>query len=280
MDNQAHYDRITDAWTLILGENLHYGYFTDEDQTLRQATDALVDAMASLAPIGPGTALLDVGCGIGTPAFRLAERTGCTVSAISVSARGLAIARQACDREGLSERVVFYQRDALDNEFPDDSFDVAWVMESSHLMRDKRRLCAENHRVLRPDGAMLLCDLILKRALTLADVYQLREELTVLERSFGKAKMETLDFYRETLRAAGFVKIECRDISDEVVPTLDKWEQNLETNRELLAVHLAEEDIDDFARSCEILRRLFRREVLGYGIVTGAKDGRHRREVA
>ena len=272
MDNQAHYDRITDAWTLILGENLHYGYFTGEDQTLRQATDALIDAMAALAPIGSGTDLLDVGCGIGAPAFRLAERKGCTISAISVSARGLAIAREACARKGLSKRVVFHQRDALDNKFPDSSFDVAWVMESSHLMHDKRRLCAENHRVLRPDGAMLLCDLTLKRPLTVADVYHLRDELSVLERSFGRAKMETLAFYQETLRAEGFVKIDCRDISNDVLPTLDKWEENLETNRELLAVHLAEEEIDDFARSCEILRDLFLREVLGYGMVTGAKE--------
>jgi 27-O-demethylrifamycin SV methyltransferase len=271
MDNQAHYDRITDAWTLILGENLHYGYFESGNETLRRATDALVDTMAALAPIDSNTSLLDVGCGIGAPAFRLADRKGCSISAISISSRGIAMGTEASRRNGLSSNVTFHQRDALDNRFPDGSFDVAWVMESSHLMRDKQRLCAENHRVLRPGGTMLLCDLILKRQLTLADIYGLRKELSVLESSFGKAKMETLDFYRKTMRAQGFVNIESRDISNEALPTLDRWQKNLERNRLPLAAHLDERDLDDFARSCEILKDLFSQEVLGYGIVTGKK---------
>ena len=271
MDNQAHYDKITNAWTLILGENLHYGYFASGRETLRQATDALVDTMAALAPIDSNTSLLDVGCGIGAPAFRLTEQTGCTISAISVSARGITLAREASRRKGLSNKVAFHQRDALDNRFPEESFDVVWVMESSHLMRDKQLLCAENRRVLRPGGTMLLCDLILKRQLTLADIYRLRKELLVLERSFGKAKMETLDFYQETMRAQGFVEVDSRDISNEALPTLDRWQENLERNRMPLAAHLAEKDIDDFARSCEILKNLFAQEVLGYGIVTGGK---------
>ena len=272
MNNQAHYDRITDAWKLILGENLHYGYFTHGDETLLRATDALVDTMAALAPIDANTELLDVGCGIGAPAFRLSEQTGCSVSAISVSARGIALAREACSRKGLEKKIVFYQRDALDNGFPRASFDVVWVMESSHLMSDKQSLCAENHRVLRTGGAMLLCDLVLKRQLTLAEIYHLREELSVLEGSFGKAKMETLGFYEKTMAAKGFVNIDCRDISERVFPTLDKWQENLEANSGALSALLADKDIDNFSRSCAILKDLFAQEVLGYGIVTGRKE--------
>jgi 27-O-demethylrifamycin SV methyltransferase len=71
MSNQTHYDSVTDAWTLILGENLHYGYFARGEETLAEATDALIDALASLARIDSSTVVLDVGCGIGGPAFRL-----------------------------------------------------------------------------------------------------------------------------------------------------------------------------------------------------------------
>jgi 27-O-demethylrifamycin SV methyltransferase len=273
MSTQAHYDAVTDAWTLILGDNLHYGYFADGTETLPQATDALIDAMAALAPMNRETVLLDVGCGIGNPAFHLAERTGCRISGISISGRGIEIAEQTCRRRGLSERVAFHQRDALDNGFADGSFDVVWVMESSHLMRDKELLCAENYRVLRAGGTMLLCDLVLKREFSVADIYRLRDDLARLEGSFGKAKMETLGFYEATMRSRGFVQIEQRDISREVLPTLEKWKENLERNRVALTAHLAEEEIDNFARSCEILKGLFARELLGYGIVKGVKGG-------
>jgi 27-O-demethylrifamycin SV methyltransferase len=271
MDNQTHYDRVTDAWTFILGDNLHYGLFARADESLAAATDALIDRMADLVSIGPNTSLLDVGCGIGGPAFRLAERTGCTISAISISSRGIALAEQTCRRLGWSDRIRFYHRDALANGFPDGSFDVVWVMESSHLMRDKVLLCAENYRVLRPGGAMLLCDLVLKRELSIAEVYRLRQELSVLERAFGKAKMETLDFYEAVMRRQGFRALQRIDISREVYPTLDKWKENLERHRVSLAALLPAQDLDNFARSCDVLKKFFAGDILGYGIVTGVK---------
>jgi 27-O-demethylrifamycin SV methyltransferase len=273
MSNQTHYDSVTDAWTLILGENLHYGYFARGEETLAEATDALIEALASFARIDSRTVVLDVGCGIGGPAFRLSQRNRCTISAISESARGIELARDACRLKGLSDRVTFHQRDALDNGFPDGSFDVVWVMESSHLMRDKERLLSESHRVLRAGGKLLLCDLILKREASVAEVYRLRNDLKVLQRSFGEASMETLDFYESALDDLGFVGIERRDVSREVLPTLDRWKENLARHRHELAAHLTPEDIENFDRSCSILKELFAGEFLGYGIVIGARGG-------
>jgi cyclopropane fatty-acyl-phospholipid synthase-like methyltransferase len=271
MNNQAHYDAVTDAWTFILGDNLHYGYFAQGGEPLEAATDALVDLMASWAPLGPDTGVIDVGCGIGHPAFRLAERTGCRVTGITISGRGVELGREAALHRGLGDRVTFHQRDALDNGFPDASFDVAWVLESSHLMRDKERLVAETHRVLRPGGTFVLCDLILKRELSLAEVFRLRDDLAALERSFGRAKMETLDYYEQALRAQGFTEVERRDVSRQALPTLDRWKDNVERHRAALGAHLPAEEIDNFARCCEILKDLFTRERLGYGLVKAKK---------
>jgi cyclopropane fatty-acyl-phospholipid synthase-like methyltransferase len=147
-------------------------------------------------------------------------------------------------------------------------------MESSHLMRDKERLCAESRRVLRAGGTMLLCDQVLKRPLSIAELYRLRRDLIGVERSFGPAKMETLDFYECTMRAHGFGRIERRDISRETLPTLGRWRENLERNRAALVAQVGAEYVDDFARSCDVLTDLFAREMFGYGIVKGVKDGR------
>jgi 27-O-demethylrifamycin SV methyltransferase len=274
MSVQTHYDTVTDAWALILGDNLHYGYFARGGETLSEATEALIDAMAGLAPLGRETEVLDVGCGTGHPAFRLAERAGCRITGISISGRGIQIAEEASRRKGLADRVAFHRRDALDNGFPDASFDVAWVMESSHLMPDKERLCAECHRVLRPGGTMVLCDQILKRPLSIAELYRLRRELIGVERAFGPAKMETLDFYESTMRAHRFGRIERRDVSRETLPTLGKWRENLERNRAALTAQVGAEYVDNFARSCDVLAGLFASEMFGYGIVKGVKDGR------
>lgn len=274
MSVETHYDTVTDAWTLVLGDNLHYGYFTRGGETLAEATDALVDTMAGLAPLGPQTRVLDVGCGTGNPAFRLAERFGCHVTGISISRRGIQLAEAAGHRKGLTDRVAFHRRDALDNGLPDASFDVAWVMESSHLMPDKERLAAECHRVLRAGGTIVLCDQILRRPLSIAELYRLRTDLIGVERSFGQAKMETLDYYEATLRAQGFGRIERRDISRETLPTLEEWKRNLERHRSVLTAQVGADYVDNFAHSCDVLEGLFAREMFGYGIVKGVKEDR------
>lgn len=259
------------VWMFILGHNLHYGLFTTGKETLDEATDAMIDRMASLTRLEPETEALDVGCGIGNPAFYLHEKTGCRITGISISSRGIAIAGKKSRDLGVSDRVAFLQRDALATGLPDRSFDIAWIMESSHLMRDKPGLVAETDRVLRPGGCVLLCDLVLKQAFSVADLYRYREDLAMLEQSFGDAKMESLEFYQAAFAARGFSRIESHDISQEAMPTLQRWKENLARNQSSLAACFADEAMENFSRSCSILTRFFRDNRLGYGIIKAVK---------
>ena len=40
--NKSYYDRVTDFWRAVSGDNLHWGYFESNDGNLRKATDALI----------------------------------------------------------------------------------------------------------------------------------------------------------------------------------------------------------------------------------------------
>lgn len=269
--NRSHYDTVTDAWTYILGDNLHYGYFDPPGLDLKDATDKLIDRLASLLAIDANTSILDVGCGIGHPAFYLHRRFGCRITGISTSLRGIEIAQERCKKEGYSKSIEFFVADALNCGFPDNMFDIAWVMESSHLMRDKERLFEESFRVLKGNGHILLCDLILVEEFGIAGVFQYREELAVLERAFGKAKMETLKFYSDKLSEQGFEDVEVYDISAKVIPTLTAWKENTISNQEHIMRFLSKEAIDDFLLSCDILSAFFNHGVLGYGLAKGVK---------
>ena len=50
----AHYDRVTEAWGLLLGAELHYGYFETGAEELAMATAALTDRMIAAAYLRPG----------------------------------------------------------------------------------------------------------------------------------------------------------------------------------------------------------------------------------
>jgi len=269
--NKAHYDKVTDAWTYILGDNLHYGYFDPPELDLKDATDKLIDRLASLSSIDANTSILDVGCGIGNPAFYLHRRFGCRITGITTSTRGVEIARERCKKEGYSEGVEFHVADALSNGFPDDTFDLAWIMESSHLMRDKERLFKETFRVLKNEGHLLLCDLILVKEFGIEEIFRYRKELAILESSFGKAKMETLEYYERQLSAQGFQDVEVVDISAEVKRTLTEWRKNTVSNRDNIRKWLSDKAIDNFLLSCDILFDFFDNRILGYGLARATK---------
>lgn len=271
MDNRSHYDHVTDAWMYILGDNLHYGYFDNNDTALNKATEALIEKLASLATIDDRASLLDVGCGIGSPAFYLHEKFGCTISGISTSARGIEVAEEKCREKGYADKVRFHVRDALDNGFTENSFDVAWVMESSHLMKNKERLFEENYRVLKENGSMLLCDVIRIKELTFMDVYRNQKALKNLEKSFGKNTIETLGFYEAKMGAQGFRDIESIDVSTEAFPTLAKWKKNALDNKEAVLRFFSEDDFGSFLLSCDILTDFFNKGIFGYGLVRGVK---------
>jgi 27-O-demethylrifamycin SV methyltransferase len=38
LENARHYDRVLDAWNLLLGRNLHYGCFETGSESLDEAT--------------------------------------------------------------------------------------------------------------------------------------------------------------------------------------------------------------------------------------------------
>jgi 27-O-demethylrifamycin SV methyltransferase len=156
----THYDSISAAWRLLMGESFHYGYFENPEDSLDTATKALTKQMALRAEIEPHHRVVDVGCGIGGPALYLVEHIGCHVSGLSTSPVGIATAKERAVERGFEERADFSVRDAMDNRFDDLSFDRVWVMESSHLMPDKSRMIHESARVLKPGGRLVLCDIM------------------------------------------------------------------------------------------------------------------------
>jgi SAM-dependent methyltransferase len=107
------------------------------------ARDVIVDV---LRPLRPGC-LLEVGCGWGELAARMAAELGCTVVAIDQSPRMVELARE----RGVDARVG----DVQELEFGDAAFDAlvaAWML---YHVPDLDRGLAECARVLRPGGTLV-----------------------------------------------------------------------------------------------------------------------------
>lgn len=110
------------------------------------------EQLAARLPIRPGDHLLDIGSGIGGPARWYAERFGCRVTGIDLTAEFCAAATLLTEKVGLADRVSFRQGSAVDLPFADGAFDGAISLNVLMNIEDKPRFFREAFRVLRPGG--------------------------------------------------------------------------------------------------------------------------------
>ncbi len=122
----------------------------------RQATLELAAAVG----LDAGKHVLDVGSGVGGASRCIAHEFGCRVTGVDLTDEYCRAATVLAERVGLSDRVSYRQRDALDLAFPDDSFDVVWTQHVAMNIRDKAALYREMRRVLKPGGAIAIYDVL------------------------------------------------------------------------------------------------------------------------
>lgn len=270
-DPATHYDRVTAAWRLLLGEELHYGVFPRGDEPLEVATAELTERMIAAADLRAGQSVLDVGCGTGTQACRLAERFGVHVLGITTSEVGVESARARAHAAGVADRVRFEVADGTENLLPTGAFDRVWVLESSHLMRDRGALVAECARVLRPGGRFALCDLVRRREIPFQEVRARRAQFETLRDAFGDARMEPLATYRDLARRAGLVVDTVEDLTTQTLPTFDRWRRNATAHAVDVVRDLGEDGLAAFLRSTHLLEGFWLDGTFGYGLIAAAK---------
>jgi SAM-dependent methyltransferase len=120
----------------------------------------------------PGKTMLDVACGAGGPALRIAATTGCSVVGIDVHEQAVATASSLAAQRGLADRVQFRAADAAGAlPFSDASFDVISCIDAINHFPERPRVVAEWTRLLKPGGRLLFTDPItVTGALTNAEI--------------------------------------------------------------------------------------------------------------
>nr|AXL06040.1 methyltransferase type 11 [uncultured bacterium] len=259
------YDTFANLLDQLWGENLHHGYWDDtsDDASLEIATTRLTDRLTGMLTIKPGDRLLDIGCGIGEPAIRLATAHDIEGVGISIARGQVERANERAAAAGLADRLSFRFADAMDMPFPDESFDIVWALESLHHMPDRWHVVREVARVLRPGGRMAIGDFLLRSADgTAADASGIDLVRT------GLLKLVDLDEYRSNLRAAGLVPEAAEDVSDHTRPSWGKAVERFEAARELAEQHIG---AAQFEITLSRFRRFSDEPAVGYVLLTARK---------
>jgi MPBQ/MSBQ methyltransferase len=166
--------REYDAWTAdgILeyywGEHIHLGYYNEHEmkagykkKDFIQAKYDFIDEMMTYGGINAasdsGAKVLDVGCGFGGTSRYLADKLGpsADVTGITLSPNQVKRGTELAIERGLTN-TKFVVMNALEMDFPDNSFDIVWACESGEHMPDKEAYINEMMRVLKPGGKFVM----------------------------------------------------------------------------------------------------------------------------
>jgi cyclopropane fatty-acyl-phospholipid synthase-like methyltransferase len=214
----AYFDLITREGRLFYGDSFHLGYFSNGAQSLVEALEAHTDLVARLARVELADEVLDVGCGLGAPAIRIAKRYGCRVTGVNISREQVRQGNELISGLDLSDRVVLQRGDARGLRFPDESFDAIVCLEAAGDIcvteADKSKLVSDLYRLLRPGGHIGFSDLALLQRVSRADDRELR---AVLYHSAA----ELVTDWPAIFSRAGFRIVESHDIIAETLPTWD-----------------------------------------------------------
>jgi tocopherol O-methyltransferase len=199
-----HYDVVSPYYLSLWGEHLHHGYWIRGDESKEKAQLQLIEHLAQLARVKPGSDILDIGCGFGASGLYLAKNYNAAVTGITISPVQVEMATKASARERLNTRFLLMDAEAMRFQ---KQFDLLWSVESiSHYQR-REEFFASAARLLKPGGLFAITDWFKKENLTRAET---RKFIAPIEKGM-LVELQVMDDYERFL-TSNALEIVHRDV--------------------------------------------------------------------
>jgi len=195
----------SEPWNLVAD-----GY---AETTMLVFEEFAAEAIAA-AKLKPGATVLDVACGPGTLALKLAHHAG-KVHGIDFSESMLNVFRDKIAQAG-HEHIELHCGDAQALPYADATFDAAFSLFGLMFFPDRKKGFAEIHRTLKPGGSIAITswapvDESPAMMTMFGALRAMKPELPQPQRSV--TTLENPDVFKQEMEAAGFRNVEIRRIT-------------------------------------------------------------------
>ena len=203
------------GWITRRAAGMHCGYVEPHQRSQAESLLAMNAVIAEEVGVRSGDKVLDAGCGVGGTSVWLAAERDVHVVGINIVPSQIDRAIRRARRFGVTASTAFLEADLTDSGLDAESFDVAWLQESSCHIPDKAGMLAEMRRVLRPGGRLAVADFFA------APGAAEREDFRTWVASWEMA-LATEDAWRGALASAGFEQVHLRDVTGPVTLSMER----------------------------------------------------------
>lgn len=196
---------------------MHYGYW---DKTIKSHSDSLTKMNQFLSEkmkINSGDKILDAGCGVGAISIWLARHyDNIKITGINISKTQLNKADIFAKKCGVSNKIIFLEKDYLNTTFINESFNTIFAIESVCHTKNKNDFIKEAHRILRYEGKLIVGDFFLTKSI----LNKLEKKVMHLYlNGWAVPNLSSKEYFIEDLKRAGFKNIECLDKTANIIPS-------------------------------------------------------------
>jgi ubiquinone/menaquinone biosynthesis C-methylase UbiE len=174
------------------------------------------DQFISWLNLSPEKLLLDVACGSGGPALRIAQKTGCSVLGIDVHEQAISTANLLAVQQGLKNRAEFRVVNASASlPFDDSSIDTITCIDAINHLPDRKQVVADWARVLKPAGRLLFTDPItVTGPLSAAEI--------AVRSSIGSFLFVPAEYDEQVITKCGLRLLLCNDVTENMAKIAER----------------------------------------------------------
>lgn len=210
---KLYFDLTSDFYEYGWGRSFHFAPRAKNErfaESLARHEHRIADKLG----LRSGMVALDLGCGIGGPLREIARHTGARIVGVNISSYQLDRARQLTEKAGLSHLADFVACDFMQMDFPDESFDAVFSIETTCCAPDKARVFGEAFRLLKPGGRFGTYEYCLTDSFDSEDSRHLRIKAQ-LELGGGLPDIVRPHEVDDSLQEVGFDLLDGRDLAAE-----------------------------------------------------------------
>jgi sterol 24-C-methyltransferase len=222
----AYYNVSTIFYEWAWGSSFHFAP-RKEYETFKGAILRHEMRLADRLRIKEGQQVLDVGCGIGGPLTNIAKVTGASLTGLNNNAYQVSRANSIAKELGLEKQARFVKGDFCNMDFPENSFDSCYAIESTCHAPQREDVFSQVFKTLKPGGLFGGYEWVTTDRHDPKNPDHVRAAKNI-EIGNGLPHLSDYKVVPEALRAVGFEVIEYEDFFNNRAGDHMPWWEDLE----------------------------------------------------